>query len=246
MFFDSYKRAFGVLAKKPFVLWGLSLMSALLVIVATVMFGLIPGVGIAISYLLVCGMSKIYLDGLMGKAVYSDQLFVGFSKNCFRIIGAMAWKDLWILIWALIPIAGPIIAVVKSYSYCFVPYIIVTYPNVKATEALRISKKLTNGLKTQMFLADLCIAAIAFGVFFILGLLAIIPILGILFGLALFVLYILVIAVAPVFAGLYKAYFFEVCGGVSRTQAQPPVQHAPVNNQPNYVQANNQPNIAND
>ena len=106
----------------------------------------------------------------------------------------------------------------------------VTYPNVKATEALRISKKLTEGLKTQMFLADLCIGAIVFFAFLVLGLFAAIPIIGILFGIVLFAAYILVVAFGGVFTGLYQAYFFEVCGGIARPQPQQ--QYAPVNNQP--------------
>ena len=242
MFLDSYKKAIEVLSKKPFMLWGLSLMGMLIAVVGGIMFGVIPGVGIAIAYLISCGMAKIYLDGLVGKEVCSDQLFIGFNKNGFRMAGAMAWKDLWVLIWALIPIVGPVFAIIKSYEYHFVPYIMVTYPNVKATEALRVSKKLTNGLKLQMFLADICIGAIVFGVFLILSLLALIPILGILFGLVLFALYIVIIALGPIFSGLYQSYFFAVCSGIIKPQ-QAPVQQAPAQQgyQPQSYQPKNYP-----
>ncbi len=210
MFLNSYKKALEVLTKKPFTLWGLSLMSGLLTIIANLVLGVIPALAVAVVYLLTCGMAKIYLDGLEEKSVCSDQLFAAFNKNCFRIAGAMAWRTLWVIIWALIPIAGPIIAIVKSYSYRFVPYILVTNPDIKATEALKLSMKLTNGKKGQMFLADLCFGLGVFLVVFVLTLFSAIPIIGILFMFILFIVCILLMAFSAVFQGLYQAYFFEL------------------------------------
>lgn len=221
MFLNSYKKALSVLAKKPFVLWGLSLMSGLLSILTGLFFGLIPALGIAVGYLLTCGMAKVYLDGLEGKAVYSDQLFAGFGKHCFRIAGGMAWKDLWILIWTLVPIVGPIIAIVKSYSYRFVPYILINRPDVKATEALRMSKEQTKGLKGEMFLADLCFGGGVFVVVLILALFSMIPILGLLFAMVLFILAILLLAFSSIFTGLYQAYFYEARNAVAKAPAAP-------------------------
>lgn len=221
MFLNSYKKALSVLAKKPFVLWGLSLMSGLLSILTGLFFGLIPALGIAVGYLLTCGMAKVYLDGLEGKAVYSDQLFAGFTKDCFRIAGGMAWKDLWILIWTLVPIVGPIIAIVKSYSYRFVPYILINRSDVKATEALRMSKEQTKGLKGEMFLADLCFGGGVFVVVLVLALFSMIPILGLLFAMALFILAILLLAFSSIFTGLYQAYFYEARNAVAKAPAAP-------------------------
>ena len=208
MFVNSYKKSLEVILKKPFTLWGLSLMSGLISFLALIFFGLIPAIFIAVGYLLTCGMAKIYLDGLVENPVYSDQLFCGFNKNCFRIAGGMAWKDLWILIWALIPIAGPFIAIVKSYSYRFVPYILVTCPDVKATEALRISKQQTQGMKMEMFLADLCFGVAIGLACLVLTIFSSIPIIGILFALVYFVFVLLVAVLSPIFQGLYRAYFF--------------------------------------
>lgn len=210
MFLNSYKKALEVLTKKPFTLWGLSLMSGLLTAIAYLVLGVIPALAVAVVYLLTSGMAKIYLDGLEEKSVCSDQLFAAFNKNCFRIAGAMAWRTLWIIIWALIPVVGPIIAIIKSYSYRFVPYILVTNPDIKATEALKLSMKLTKGKKGQMFLADLCFGAGVFLVVFILTLFSVIPIIGILFMFVLFIVLFLLIAFSAVFQGLYQAYFFEL------------------------------------
>lgn len=221
MFINAYKNALAVLARKPFVLWGLSLMSGLLTILASLFFGIIPAIGVAVSYLLTCGMAKVYLDGLMGKPVYSDQLFAGFNSGCMRIIGGMAWSSLWVLIWGLVPIVGPIIAIVKAYSYRFVPYILVSCPEVSATQALRISKEQTQGLKGTMFLADFCFGLAVFVIVLVLALFAAIPIIGVLFGLVLFIFVVLLVALSPIFQGLYQAYFYAAKDSIRRVYQEP-------------------------
>lgn len=209
MFLTSYKKAFDVIMRKPFVLWGLSLMSVLISSIIFFICGLIPAVAVFFSYLIGAGMSRIYLDGLKGRAVSSDQLFSAFSSKAGRIAGALAWKDLWIIIWALIPIVGPFFAIYKSYSYRFVSYIVMTRPEVTATQALKLSMQMTNGKKLNMFLADICFNVGTFFVFFFLGLFAGIPFINILFMPILFVAYIIYFALAPIFTGLYQASFYE-------------------------------------
>lgn len=89
-----YKRAFNVLSKMPFKLWGLSLLSSLLTILVLV-FGVLPIVIVPVIAVLSAGMAAVYLDGFNGKEVYSDQLFKGF-KDFWRTAGGMCWKKLWI------------------------------------------------------------------------------------------------------------------------------------------------------
>lgn len=208
MFLESYKKALEVIMKKPFVLWGLSLLSVVIMFLGSIITAPIFVLGVVVSFLITCGMSKVYLDGLEGKEVNSEQLFACFNKNFLKVAGGMAWMNLWIFIWALIPIAGPIIAIVKAYSYRFVPYILITKPEVSATEALRLSMKMTNGIKGQMFLADLCFVGGVWVASFVLGLFSAIPVLGTLFALALAVLLIAVGVFGNIFTGLYQAYFF--------------------------------------
>lgn len=85
-----YKRAFNVLSKMPFKLWGLSLLSSLLTILVLV-FGVLPIVIVPVIAVLSAGMAAVYLDGFNGKEVYSDQLFKGF-KDFWRTAGGMCWK----------------------------------------------------------------------------------------------------------------------------------------------------------
>lgn len=82
-----YKRAFNVLSKMPFKLWGLSLLSSLLTILVLV-FGVLPIVIVPVIAVLSAGMAAVYLDGFNGKEVYSDQLFKGF-KDFWRTAGGM-------------------------------------------------------------------------------------------------------------------------------------------------------------
>ena len=126
-----YKRAFNVLSKMPFKLWGLSLLSSLLTILVLV-FGVLPIVIVPVIAVLSAGMAAVYLDGFNGKEVYSDQLFKGF-KDFWRTAGGMCWKKLWIFIWFLVPIAGPFIAISKYYAYSFTPYILNEEKSVNAT-----------------------------------------------------------------------------------------------------------------
>ena len=208
MFIQAYKKALEVLVKKPIKLWGISLLSGLLASLASGLFFGVPAVGLVVGYLISCGMAKIYIGGLKGEEPSAEQLFACFDKNFLRVAGGMAWSALWILIWGLIPIVGPIFAVIKAYSYRFVPYILATKPEVTATQAIKVSMEMTEGIKLQMFLADLCFGVGIYIVFAILGLFAMIPFLGVLFALVLIVSILAVVAFSGVFMGLYGAYFF--------------------------------------
>ncbi len=209
MFIQKYKQALAVILKKPIMLWGLSLLSAILGGIASIVTSPIFALSFCATTLLNLGMIKVYLDGLKGKQVNSNQLFAAFNKNAVRAVGGMAWQALWIIIWCLVPIVGPIIAIVKSYSYAFVPYILVTKPEVTATDALKLSMQMTKGKKGQMFLADFCLGLGLGIVALVLGLLALIPFIGILFGLVLVIFFILVALFIGIFQGLYKAAFYD-------------------------------------
>lgn len=221
MFIQAYKKALAVIAKKPIMLWGLSLLSGIMTTLASMFTAPIFILGMAFSILITCGMAKVYIDGLVGKQVNSDQLFAAFNKNCVRIVGGMAWQTLWIIIWAMVPIVGPIMAIIKTYSYRFVPYILMTMPDVTATQALRLSMEMTNGKKGQMFLADLCFG-VGIGVLFgVLALFCAIPVIGILFMLVTFVAALAVALFSSIFQGLYQTYFYIAAITPAAQPAQP-------------------------
>ena len=212
MFLTIYKRAMAVLMRKPLKLWGISLLSTLLIPLLTGLCGVaIPGIGIAISLLMTTSMTMVYLAGYRGKAVHTTQIFSCFKdwETIKRVTLGMSWMTLWVVLWSLIPIVGPFIALKRVYEYRLTPYILITEPEVSITDAIKISKERTNGYKLQMFLADFLIDIAIFVASFILGILGAIPYIGFLFGLVAFVLSICYAALRPLFGGLVQAAFYE-------------------------------------
>ena len=118
------------------------------------------GVGLGIGWLihlLVMALIMVLAVNLYGeyRKIYSgersrvDALFTGVGQNFFRKLGGILWMVLWIMLWSflfLIP------GIIKALSYFATPFILAEYPNVKAREALRLSKRMTKGYKGQLFL----------------------------------------------------------------------------------------------
>ncbi len=96
----AYKRALKVLAKKPVMLWGLSLLYSLLTCLAVV-FSVLPIIWIPIIMVLELGVSAIYLSGIRGHGVKTEDLFAGFS-GFFKNACGMGWRTLWLIIWGLV------------------------------------------------------------------------------------------------------------------------------------------------
>lgn len=211
MIFTIYKRALAVLLKKPLALWGISLLEVLLTAVVSVLFGVIPGLALGINLLLDTSMTMIFLHGYRGDGVKSVQLFDCFKDGATakRVLGGMLWMKLWIFLWSLIPIVGPIFAIIRTYEYRLTPYILVTEPKISATEAMKVSSQRTRGYKLKMWGADILLVVIVFAGELVLGLLAAIPYIGILFGLVLFVFSVCWAALSPLYTGLIQAAFYE-------------------------------------
>jgi len=198
---DVYSKAFGLLARKPVRLWGLSLLFTLLSLLAVVL-GIFPIIWLPIIFVLELGMANIYLCGYRGKDISATQLFEGFGKKFSRNAGGMAWRYLWLFIWSLVPVVGYI----KFYSYRFVPYIMLEDPNIPATEALKKSIAQTRGYKGKMFLADLLVMLIIFALTIIFFFALRIPVIGII----LFVIYYIhLIAFAPLVIGVLEAVYYD-------------------------------------
>ena len=212
MMMTIYGRALKVLLKKPFKLWGLSLLAITLSGVLSALCGVaIPVLGLGVSLLIGTAMTLIFLRGYRGEDVNVLQLFDCFKdwKTIKRVLLGLGWMGLWIFLWSLIPIAGPIIALIRIYEYRLTPYILVFEPEVPITEAIKVSSQKTMGYKLQMWLADFVYVLLFVVAVFVLALFCAIPVLGILFALVLIVLYIAFILLAPLFAGLVQAAFYE-------------------------------------
>ena len=218
MLMTIYGRAFKVLMKKPVKLWALSLLGGLLSIILTSLCGVaIPGLGLAVALLLGTSMTMVFLRGYRGEEVKTTMLFECFKdwKTMKRVVLGLAWMWLWVFLWSLIPLVGWIFAIIRIYEYRLTPYILVFEPDVPITEAIKISARKTDGYKLQMWLADFVYILIFFVAVIILALLSAIPYLGVLFALVLAVLYIAFCALAPLFAGLVQAAFYEEINSIS-------------------------------
>lgn len=219
---DLIGKALQVLKQKPIRLWGVSLLCQLLIGLAAA-FGMLPIISIPIALVLSAGMTAVFLAGYRGQEVNSDALFAGF-KRFFKVAGGMGWMALWIFIWGLIPIVGPVFAVIKMYSYRFVPYIVIQDPEISATEALRLSMKKAEGFKGRMFLADLIVGLCCAGVMLVLGGLSMIPYVGVAFMIIAVLVSIFLGLVAPLLMGLISAAGYEeifVKGGAGEETETP-------------------------
>ncbi len=203
-----YDKVFTVLGEKPFKLWGMSFLGSLLAGLSCILCGVVPLAALAISAVIGLGMSMIFLAGYRGQDFNSEDLFVGF-KDFWRCAGGMLWMTLWIFIWGMIPVVGPVFAIIKAYSYRFTPYILATNKDVTAMQALKLSMAKTEGFKGKMFGADMGIIGIIFGVSLVLTLLGLIPYVGIVFKIIYFIVYIVMCVVSPLIFGLISAAFFD-------------------------------------
>ena len=208
--FEIYRKALAALAKKPFKLWGLSLLG---ILVASIVSSLavIPLISIPIVLLLELGFTIVMLNAYHGREFNSNQLFEGFKKEeILRNGGGMCWMWLWMQIWGFVPVMN----IIKYYSYYFVPYILATDKEISATEALRKSMRMTDGYKGKLFAAEILLIGGIMLATLILALLCLIPIIRVLFIFLLFVFLVAVTLLLPLFIGLVRTAFFEEISAV--------------------------------
>lgn len=207
-----YGRALKVVLQKPLKLWGLSLLGTVLTGVLAGLCGFaIPGLGLAVSMLMSTSMIMIFLRGYRGQEVRMVDLFTCFKdwNTIKRVVLGLGWMALRIFLWSLIPFVGWIFALVRTYEYRLTPYILVYEPDVPLTEAINISAQRTEGYKLQMWLADFVYGFVFAGALIVCGILCMIPVIGGLFVLVAVLLCIAYVALAPLFAGLVQAAFYE-------------------------------------
>lgn len=211
MVIQIYQRAFQALMKQPIRLIGLSLFGSLLIFLGSVLFGVVLGVSIAIQLLLSAALAQIFLRSYRGEICNTQDMFVTFKEKGLlkRVLGGMAWRELWLFIWCLIPVVGLVFYIIKGYQYALTPYILMNEQNVEAMDAIQASKARTQGYRGKMFAADILVYVLLFVVFLILGLLSRIPYIGVLFAIVMFLLMLCVAALFPLFMGLVHAAFYE-------------------------------------
>ncbi len=115
----------------------------------------IPGIGVFLfAGPLTIGLNYFYVMNILGR---DDLVDVGTPfrtafTNYGRRLGGYLWMELFVFLWALL---FYIPGIIKAYSYAMTPYILADCPNVKAKDALKLSMRIMNGHKGELFVLQL-------------------------------------------------------------------------------------------
>jgi uncharacterized membrane protein len=130
-----------------------------LVVIAGSVFGLIPFIGWVVSIgvsllsiVLMVGVYGAFIKIYKGENADLAEPFNGISFNFLRKLGGQLLMSLFVFLWTLLLI---IPGIIMSYAYVLVPYILADLPNVTATDALKLSRRMMAGNKATLFVAHL-------------------------------------------------------------------------------------------
>lgn len=101
------------------------------------------------------GCRKFFVRNLDDPSTELNCLSAGFDTNYKNVVKVMFLRMLYLFLWFLIPIAGPIIMIVKSYEYMMIPYLLADDPNMSREEAFAASKEMMDGQKWNAFVLGL-------------------------------------------------------------------------------------------
>lgn len=97
------------------------------------------------------GGRQFFMNNSEGRADIHD-LLQGFKVNYLNNVLTMFLRDLFTALWTLLFI---IPGIVKMYAYSLVPYILAENPEMKGTEAIKLSSEMMKGHKWNAFVLDL-------------------------------------------------------------------------------------------
>ena len=105
-------------------------------------------IGLLILYVLMVNMLGEYIKVWKGEEASVGEMFKGLGVNFARKLGGILWMTLWVTLWSLLFI---IPGIIKGLSYYFTANILAECPDVSATEAIKISMRITKGHKMDVF-----------------------------------------------------------------------------------------------
>ena len=97
---------------------------------------------------LTVGMSFFAYLVYQGERPDVGQMFSFGFDDFGRKLGGMLWSWLFTYLWSLLFV---IPGIVKSIAYSMAPYLLAEYPNIPATEAIKVSMKITYRRKGDIF-----------------------------------------------------------------------------------------------
>lgn len=101
---------------------------------------------------LIVGLSYVTLAIYRAKVTSIDDFFQQGFTNYLRNLGGILWLNLFVFLWSLLFL---IPGIIKSFAYFATPYLLAEYPNLGATEALKVSMRMTDGYKMDIFVMHL-------------------------------------------------------------------------------------------
>lgn len=97
-------------------------------------------------------MRRFVLEGrIYDKLTVHRFLYPMMSRSWFAIAWTMFLNALYKSLWTLTIVGG----IIKNYSYAMVPYILAENPGIRGNEAITLSRKMMDGHKWELFVADL-------------------------------------------------------------------------------------------
>ncbi len=115
--------------------------------------GMTAGVGALLLLPFEVGVCLVYLLRWRGENPPLELLFIStIQENYLRKLCSLLLVGVYTFLWSLLFI---IPGIVKSYSYAMTGYILAKYPNVNAQNAIKLSGRIMEGRKLDLFVVDL-------------------------------------------------------------------------------------------
>lgn len=126
--------------------YGLSVgVYVLFAIVSAVASGITAGLGaLLIMPPLIVGFSSFAIRIYKRKTADVGDMFTDGFTDYGRNLGGMLWMELFVFLWSLLFV---IPGIVKALAYSMTPYILADCPNVRPTDAIKLSMRMTLGHK---------------------------------------------------------------------------------------------------
>lgn len=138
-YYDPYSYSYSV---SPWaVLGSISIFSYLIPLAASIL----------LAWPLEVSVDGMFLKFLRNQNPPATSVFDAFQYYGSAVLG-MLWRYLFTFLWSLLFL---IPGIVKAYSYQMMTYIIAENPNIGYRQAMKLSMRMTDGYKMQLFVLDL-------------------------------------------------------------------------------------------
>ena len=129
---------------------GIALVTMLIIILVVLLIGF--GVSIFVINVLRVGLCRFLMETRQGNPSIGNLFWAFRGCRYMRVVKTMFLYSLHIFLWTLLFI---IPGIVKAYQYCYVPYILAENPDIESRRVLSLSRSMTYGEKSEIFILNL-------------------------------------------------------------------------------------------